>query len=142
MPVNMRWVMGFFSLINDVDDSGDILFLMLLHGWIRFSPIVNPLYLISYTFIIQYVYKLDVIPWSSGTATCWRFYTCLPKVYVLSVSPIQSDYITWCICITSSTRVTSPRNFDLFTWEWSILFFFLKKKWPTIKAYFPKWPKF
>ena len=43
---------------SDVDDSGDILISTLLRGWIRLSPIVNPIYLISYSFIIQYVYKL------------------------------------------------------------------------------------
>ena len=73
-----------FQLSYDVDDSGGILISTLLRGWIQFSPIVNPLYLISYTFIIQYVYKLDVIPWSSGTGLSaghcvLRFYTCLPQ---------------------------------------------------------------
>ena len=69
-----------------MDKSGDILISMLLCGWIRLSPIVNLLYLISYMFIIQYVYTFkssDVIPWSSGTGLrallrVLRFYTCLP----------------------------------------------------------------
>ena len=84
---------------HDVDDSSGILFLMLLHGWIRLSPIVNPLYLTSYTFIIQYVYKLDVIPWSSETALnsgprVGGFILVYPKVYILPVSPIWFVYIT------------------------------------------------
>ena len=78
--------------ISDVDDSGDILFPMLLHGWIRFSPIVSLLHLISYTFIIQYVYKFRCcfLELRNGTelwATCWRFYTCLPQgIYIASQS--------------------------------------------------------
>ena len=81
--------------ISDVDDSGNILFPMLLHGWIRFSPIVSLLHLISYTFIIQYVYKFRCcfLELRNGTelwATCWRFYTCLSQgVYIAS----QSDLV-------------------------------------------------
>ena len=103
---------GRLPMRHDVDDSDDILFLMLLRGWIRFSRIVNPLYLISYMFIIQYVYKLDVIPWSSETALnsvprVGFFILVYPKVYVLPVRLIQSVYITWCIYIPLNTRVTS-----------------------------------
>ena len=82
-----------------MDDSGNILFLMLLRGWIQFSPIINPLYLISYMFIIQYVYELDVIPWSSGMGLnseprVGGFILVYHKVYILPVSPIRYVYIT------------------------------------------------
>ena len=78
--------------ISNVDDSGDILFPMLLHGWIRFSPIVSLLHLISYSLIIQYVYKFRCcfLELRNGTelwATCWRFYTCLSQgVYIAGQS--------------------------------------------------------
>ena len=85
---------------------------------LRLSPIVNPF--ILNTLFVYSIRLQVVIPWSPQAVLKTgprgsSFSACLPKVYVLSVSPIQSDYITWCICITSSTRVTSPRNFDLFT---------------------------
>ena len=105
----------------DVDDSGDILLLTLLRRWIRFSPIVNPLYLISYTFIIQYVYKLDVIPWSSGTATCWRFYTCLPQGVCIA-GPSNSvclHYVVYLYYIEYACYVNqliSKANFEVFIW--------------------------
>ena len=96
--------------ISDVDDSGDILFPMLLRELIQFSPIVSLLHLIYYTFIIQYVYKFRCcsLELRNGTelwATCWRFYTCLPQG--LPVRPIQSVYIRWCIYITLNACVTS-----------------------------------
>ena len=102
----------------DVDDSRDILFLTLLRRWIQFSQIVNPSYLISYMFIIQYVYTFtssDVIPWSSGTVlNSWpcvlMFYTVYPRVYILPVSPTWYIYITQCACnIEYACYVMSPK---------------------------------
>ena len=80
-----------------MDDSGDILILTLLRRWIQLSPIVNRFYLISYTFIIQYVYKLLFLGalkryWSLDHVF-WAFMFVYSKVYVLPVSPSWSVWV-------------------------------------------------
>ena len=85
-----KYIQKFSFKWSDVDDSGDILFPMLLCRWIQFSPIVNPLlHLISlYAYYFNMLYKLDVTSWSFGTALTFRpwvsrFYTCLHQgVYI------------------------------------------------------------
>ena len=123
--------------ISDVDDSGDILFPMLLHGWIRFSPIVSLLHLISHTFIIQYVYKFRCcfLELRNGTelwATCWRFYTCLPQGVCIA-GPSNSvclHYVVYLYYIEYACYVNqliSKANFEVFIWA---------KKWNKIFLYF------
>ena len=75
-----------FSFKNDVDDSGDIQIATSLRGWIRLSPIVNPVIL---NILFVYSIRLQVvIPWSPQAVLKTgprgsSFYTCLLQgVYI------------------------------------------------------------
>ena len=115
----------------------------LLHGWIWCSRIVNPLYLISYTFIIQYVLQVR----------CYSLE--LRNGHVLEVLYLFTPRCMYCRSVWFSLitlhgvsvlhRVRVLRHQETLTClheNEAFFFSFWKKKWPTIKAYFPKWPKF
>ena len=65
-----------------MDDSGDIPIAMLLRGWIRLSPIVDP-FILNILFVYYHSIRLQVvIPWSPQAVLktgprVSSFYTCL-----------------------------------------------------------------
>ena len=118
-----------------MDDSGDILFPMLLRGWIRFSPIVNPLlHLIS-----LYIYCFLSLSWQKCYKSVFFFnFTKLQFLNNKIYSYTKNNYLAlgnlvfWSI---SSFKTKSKHLSQFFWWEINLRElrgFILQKIWALV----------